>query len=81
MLREPVAVSAVKSLVVGATNRELRPPFDYLEPGRRSPHSTRGHRAPSLPNLQPLVLAQIAGTYGLTAAVIRSALWLAMIRQ
>jgi hypothetical protein len=53
VLREPVAVSAVKSPEVSATNRELCPPFDYLEPGRRSLHSTRGHRAPSLLNLQP----------------------------
>ena len=48
-----------------------RPPFGYLGPGRRSLHSTRGHRAPSLPNLQPLVLAQIAGTYGLAVALFR----------
>ena len=47
---------------------DFAPTFDYLRPGRRSLHSTRGHRAPSLPNLQPLVLAQIAGTYGLAVA-------------
>jgi hypothetical protein len=50
VLREPVAVSAVKSLGVGTTNREFRPPFDYLVPGRGSLHSTRGHRTPSPPN-------------------------------
>jgi hypothetical protein len=70
-----VRAHGFRGCLTGRCNKraDFAPTFDYLRPGRRSLHSTRGHRAPSLPNLQPLVLAQIAGTYGLAVALIRRA--------